>query len=125
MIDEIRRYMDTLDFDALAALYAEEAVIEEVSALHPPSHPRVVKGREAVLDRLRSEVLRDPVSGWERHITSAKIVDAVETRDALAYTEVFTFAAGDKVIAQHLAHLRKGHIERDRVLVAWDTAEPG
>ena len=44
----------------------------------------------------------------------------MRTGDALAFTEVRTYAAGDKVLAQHLAHKHGGRIERDRMVIAWD-----
>jgi hypothetical protein len=84
-----------------------------------------VRGRSAILERLRNELLRDPVSGWERQLTRAEIVEAVETEGALAYVEVWRFLAGDTVLAHHFARVRDGRIEHDRVLVAWDSAEPG
>lgn len=118
--DDIRRALEKKDIEALADLYDEQAVLEEISTLSPPSHPAKIEGREAILERLRQEMLHDPVSGWTRQLESAEIVDLIETDDALAYTEVRTYAAGDKVIAQHLAHKRDGRIERERVVVAFD-----
>jgi hypothetical protein len=80
----------------------------------------VVEGREAIRERFKSEILHDPVSGWARQLESAEVIDAVETEDAIAFIEVRTYAAGDKVVSQHLAHKRDGLIERDRVVVVWD-----
>ncbi|MCC6554082.1 MAG: hypothetical protein IT372_13840 [Polyangiaceae bacterium] len=120
ILDQIRRALENKDIDALASVYSEGAVLEEVSSLNPPAHPLVVEGRDGILDRFRNEILRDPISGWSRHLQSVEIVDAIETEDALAFTEVRTYAAGDKAVAQHLARKRHGRIERDRVVVAWD-----
>lgn len=120
LIDPIRRALESKDIEAFAGLYAEGAVFEEMSSLNPPAHPLVREGREAILEHFQNTILRDPISGWARHLQSAEIVDAIETDEALAFTEVRTYAAGDKVVAQHLAHKRQGRIERDRVVVAWD-----
>lgn len=120
LIDPIRRALESKDIDAFAELYAEQAVLEELSHLDPPAHPHVTEGREAIRDRLRQDFLHDPISGWARQLESAEIVDAVETEDALAFTEIRTYAAGDKVVAQHLAHKEAGQIARDRVVIAWD-----
>lgn len=122
LLAEIRRALENADIEALADLYAEDAVLEEVSSLNPPSHPCVVKGREEILKRLKKDLLRDPVSGWERHVKSSRIVDEVETDEVLAFVEVRTFEAGDQMIAQHIIHKKGGRIEHDRVLVAWDAA---
>lgn len=120
LTDELRRVLEKKDIDALADLYDERAVLEELSSLSPPSHPMVVEGREAIRDRLRQEMLHDPVSGWTRQLESAEVVDVIETDDSIAFTEVRTYAAGDKVVAQHLAHKREGRIDHDRVLLAFD-----
>jgi hypothetical protein len=121
LIDEIRRALETRDVDALAELYAEDAVLEEVSALHPPAHPVVVHGREAIRKRLRDDFMRDPVGGWHREVKNTSIIDEVETDDAIAFTEVRTYEAGDKVVTQHMAHKRNGLIEHDRLVVARDS----
>ena len=120
LLDRIRRALSEQDLEALAALYAEDATLEEVSSLSPPSHPVVARGREAILKRLRQEMLHDPISGWSRNLESATLLDGLETEDALAFTELRTYAAGDKAVAQHLAHKHGGRIDRDRVVIAWD-----
>jgi hypothetical protein len=120
LLEDIRAVLRNKDIDSLADMYVEDAILEELSSLSPPSHPTIVEGREALRERFRNEILRDPVSGWARHLDSAEVTDAIETEDAIAFTEVRTYAAGDKVVAQHLAHKRGGLIERDRVLVVWD-----
>jgi hypothetical protein len=120
LIEDIRAVLHNLDINSLADMYVENAILEELSGLSPPSHPTIVEGREALRERFRNEILRDPVSGWARQLDAAEVIDAVETEDAIAFTEVRTYAAGDKVVAQHLAHKRDGLIERDRVLIVWD-----
>ena len=120
LLDRIRRALEDKDLDALAALYTDDATLEEVSSLSPPSHPAVARGREAILDRLRQEMLHDPVSGWSRNLESAIVIDGLETDDAIAFTELRTYAAGDKALAQHIAHKHGGHIDRDRLVIAWD-----
>jgi hypothetical protein len=120
LLDRIRRALDEKDLEALAALYAEDATLEEVSNLDPPSHPAVARGREAILLRLRKEMLHDPVSGWARNLESAVLVDGIETEDAIAYAELRTYAAGDRALAQHIAHKHGGRIDRDRIVIAWD-----
>jgi hypothetical protein len=120
LLDRIRLALEDKDLDALAALYAEDATLEEVSSLSPPSHPAVARGREAILLRLRHEMLHDPVSGWARNLESAVLLDGLETEDAVAFTELRTYAAGDRALAQHVAHKHGGRIDRDRMVIAWD-----
>jgi hypothetical protein len=120
LLDRIRRALEDKDLSALAALYAEDATLEEVSSLSPPSRPTVARGREAILERLRREMLHDPVSGWSRNLESATVLDGLETDDAIAFTELRVYAAGDRALAQHVAHKYGGRIDRDRMVIAWD-----
>ena len=120
LVDQIRSALAKNDIEALIELYAEDAVLEEVSSLSPPGHPAVVKGREAIRERLEKDLLHDPVSGWKRSLKSTDVVDEVETEDQLAFTEVRTYEAGDKVMAQHTIHKKEGQIGHDRVIIAWD-----
>ncbi len=120
IMDELRRALATQDFDALAGLYAEDATLEEVSSISPPTHPLVVHGREAIRQHLRDQILRDPISGWRRQIQESTVVDGLETEDGIAFTEERVYAAGDKAIAHHLARKRDGRIVHDRLVVAWD-----
>ena len=120
LLDRIRRALEEKDLDALAGLYTEDATLEEVSSLSPPSRPTVLHGRDAILARLRREILQDPISGWTRQLASATLLDGLETADAVAFTELRTYVAGDKAVAQHVARKHAGRIERDRVVCAWD-----
>jgi ketosteroid isomerase-like protein len=120
LLERIRKALQERDLDALAALYAEDATLEEVSSLNPPSHPAVARGREAILLRLRQEMLHDPISGWSRSLESATLVDGVETEEAVAFVELRTYAAGDKAQAVHMAKKHGGRIDRDRMVIAWD-----
>ena len=119
-MDLLRIALDAQDFEALGRLYAEDATLEEVSSISPPGHPLVVRGRDAIRQHLQDEILRDPVSGWRRQIQKSAVVDGLETDDAIAFTEERIYAAGDKVIAQHVARKRGGRIVHDRLVVAWD-----
>ena len=120
LIAEIKNALEKKDLEAYASLFAEDAVLEEVSSRTPPAHPKIVRGREAIQKCLEEDLLRDPVSGWTRHVSSSEIFDAIETDEAIAFTEVRTYEAGDKVVAQHIAQKKNGRIEHDRLVIAWD-----
>lgn len=120
-MDRIRRALENRDAEALADVYADDATIEEVSSLHPPAHPVIVRGHKAILERLRGDFSIDAVGGWHRRIDNLAIVDEVETAEAIAFTEVRTYAAGDKVITQHMAHKVNGRIAHDRLVIARDS----
>lgn len=121
VMERIRSALENRDAEALANVYAEDAVIEEVSGLHPPAHPVIVRGHKAILERLRGDFSIDAVGGWHRRIENMTIIDEVETAEAIAFTEVRTYAAGDKVVTQHIAHKEDGRIVHDRLVVARDS----
>ncbi|MGK3973229.1 hypothetical protein WMF38_16145 [Sorangium sp. So ce118] len=120
LLAEIDRALKGRDIEALSRIYAEDAVIEEISGRNPPAHPSVTSGRHAIMERLKNELFRDPVSGWARQLDSTEILDGIETDDGLAFMEVRVYAAGDRVVAQHLARKKNGLIVHDRVAVVWD-----
>ncbi|WP_437309095.1 hypothetical protein [Sorangium sp. So ce388] len=120
LLAEIDRALKGRDIEALSRIYAEDAVIEEMSSRNPPAHPSVTSGRHAIMERLKNELFRDPVSGWSRQLDSTEILDGVETDEGLAFMEVRVYAAGDRVVAQHLARKKNGLIVHDRVAVVWD-----
>lgn len=120
VIEAIRQALSSKNLEELAGLYAEDATLEEVSSLNPPAHPKVMKGREEILKRFQEEILRDPVSGWKRQVDKTEILDEIETEESLAFTEVRTYVAGDKAIAQHVARKKNGQIVYDRIVVVWD-----
>lgn len=121
IMERIRRALENRDAEALADLYADDGVIEEVSSLHPPAHPVIVRGHKAILERLRGDFSVDAIGGWHRRIESMSIIDEVETNEAVAFTEVRTYAAGDRVITQHIAHKEHGRIAHDRLVIARDS----
>ncbi|XYI00507.1 hypothetical protein ACMHYB_12420 [Sorangium sp. So ce1128] len=120
LLAEIDRALTGRDIEALSRIYAEDAVIEEMSSRTPPAHPSVTSGRHAIMERLKNELFRDPVSGWSRQLDSTEILDGIETDDGLAFMEVRVYAAGDRVVAQHLARKKNGLIVHDRIAVVWD-----
>ncbi|WP_437929676.1 hypothetical protein WMF37_10525 [Sorangium sp. So ce291] len=120
LLAEIDRALKGRDIEALSRIYAEDAVIEEMSSRNPPAHPSVTSGRHAIMERLKNELFHDPVSGWSRQLDSTEILDGIETDDGLAFMEVRVYAAGDRVVAQHLARKKNGLIVHDRIAVVWD-----
>ncbi|WP_437757998.1 hypothetical protein [Sorangium sp. So ce1389] len=120
LLAEIDRALKGRDIEALSRIYAEDAVIEEMSSRNPPAHPSVTSGRHAIMERLKNELFRDPVSGWSRQLDSTEILDGIETDDGLAFMEVRVYAAGDRVVAQHLARKKNGLIVHDRIAIVWD-----
>ncbi len=109
--DGLRHAFSTRDTDALLALYAEDATVEIVDAVHTPSHPLRLSGHAPL--RAHYEDV------FARHMThEADIVLA--SGDALAYTLRCTYADGTKVVCAATAILRDGLIVREVGVQAWD-----
>src|SRR5262245_47446481 len=94
LLDRIRAALESKDLHAFANLFADDAVVEEVSSIDPPAHPHVVQGRDAILKRFEQEIFRDPVSGWARQLKTDIIIDDVEDDQAIAFCELRIYEAG-------------------------------
>lgn len=101
------------DASALLALYAEDATVEIVDAVHTPSRPHVLRGRDALRAHFEDLLARDMTH-------EADIV--VATGDALAYSLRCTYVdGGTKVVCAATAEVRDGLIARELGVQAWDT----
>jgi ketosteroid isomerase-like protein len=110
-VDALRRAYANRSVDGLLALYAQDASVEIVDAVHPPSHPHRLSGREALRAHFEDVFARDM-----SHV--ADIV--VATPDALGLSLRCTYADGTKVVCAVTAVLRDGLIVREVGVQAWD-----
>jgi ketosteroid isomerase-like protein len=108
----LRHAYSTRDAAALAALYAEDATIEIVDAVHPPSHPLVLAGRDAVLAHFEDVFARD---------MSHEVDIAAVGAQALGYSVRCTYADGTKVVCATTAIVLDGRIVREVGVQAWDS----
>jgi ketosteroid isomerase-like protein len=109
--DALRRAFSHRDTEALLALYADDATVEVVDHLNPPSAPRVIRGREQLRAHLDDVFARD----------MTHTVDIAATApDALGYVLRCTYADGTKVVCAATAELRDGRIAREVGVQAWD-----
>ena len=107
----LRSAYTTRDAAALAALYADDATVQIVDAVHTPSHPAVFAGREALLAHFEDVFARDMTHE----------VDTVAlSGNALGYSLRCTYADGMKVSCAATAVLRDGLIVREAGVQAWD-----
>jgi hypothetical protein len=109
--DVLRRAFATRDTDTLLALYAEDAIVEIVDAVHTPSHPLRLDGHGPLRAHYDDVFARDMTH-------EADIVLA--SGDALAYTLRCTYADGTKVVCAATATVRDGLIVREVGVQAWD-----
>ena len=107
----LRRAYSTRDAAGLAALYAPDATIEIVDAVHTPSQPFVLSGGEALLAHFEDVFARDMTHDVETVAASD---------DCVGYSLRCTYADGTKVVCAATATLLDGRIVRELGVQAWD-----
>lgn len=109
--DTFRRAIEERDAAALLGLYAEDAELHVVDRNDQPSHPRIVRGRQAIGDYLADVCGRDMTHTIERLVTSA---------DHAAFLQACSYPDGARVLCAALLDLRDGLIVRQSGVQAWD-----
>lgn len=111
----LRRGVEQRDLNALLGLYADDAEISIVDQRHTPSHPQVLKGREAIRAMLSDIVGREMTHR----------LDHVATGDGtVSYVERCAYPDGTKVLATSVLDIADGRIVRQEEVQAWDAEEP-
>ncbi len=107
----LKRAIETRDGRMLASFYADDAVVRIIDRNNPPSRPREVKGRSAI------------VTFWD-DICSRAMTHEVETAvaegDRLAFTQACTYPDGAKVFCSAMIEIKGGKIARQTVVQTWD-----
>ncbi|HWK27199.1 MAG TPA: nuclear transport factor 2 family protein [Solirubrobacter sp.] len=99
------------DTDALLALYADDATVEIVDAVHTPSHPILLRGRDALRAHFADVFARDMTHE----------IDAVVTGpNSLGYSLRCGYPDGTKVVCAATASLAGGTITHELGVQAWD-----
>jgi ketosteroid isomerase-like protein len=110
-LDAFRRAYETWDIEALLGLYAEDVELVQVDRDHPPSSPRIRRGR-------------DVMRGMFEHCAAAGVKASVEhgvaAGDRAAATVTCAFPGGRKVAANTILELEGGRIVRERLIQAGD-----
>jgi ketosteroid isomerase-like protein len=111
--DALRRAFETRDAAALGALFADDAELELVDAVHGPSDPTRISGR-AGLDAHVADLL-------ERDMTHA-VEGVVCDGERLGYAVRCAYPDGTRVLCVATATVRDGRIVRQTAVQAWDAA---
>lgn len=106
-----RRAVEERDAATLLGLYAEDAELHVVDRNDQPSHPRIIRGRQAIGDYLADVCGRDMTHTIERLVTSA---------DHAAFLQACSYADGGRVLCAAVLDLRDGQIIRQSGVQAWD-----
>jgi hypothetical protein len=99
------------DADALAALYADDAVVTMHDRDHPPSAPMVLRGREAIHAWYRDVCARD---------VEHKVPTIIDSPSGFAFEEHCRYPSGEGVVCLTVATVEHGHITRQTCTQTWD-----
>ena len=107
----LKRAVEGRDAEALAAMYAADAVMLVIDHDNPPSSPRRLAGKAAI-----SSYFSDVCGSDMAHL----IENAIATGSRLAFTQSCTYADGTKVFCAAMLDLKGGKIAQHSVIQAWD-----
>ncbi len=109
--EALRRAIEQSDFDSLVSLYADDAELYSVNRNTPPSSPEVLRGKEAIAERLEDVCGRDMTHRVENEVVGA---------DRIAYNEMCEYPDGVRVFCAATLEVRGGEIVRQVNVEAWD-----
>jgi len=109
--EAMRRAIEESDYDALVALYADDAELRTVNKNSTPSSPQLLRGKEEI-----SEMLRDVCGRAMTH----HVEDEVIGDRRIAYNEACEYPDGTRVLGAITLELQEGKIVRQTIVEAWD-----
>jgi ketosteroid isomerase-like protein len=107
----LKRAVEGRDAQALADMYANDAVRLVIDHDNPPSNPRRLTGKAAISSYFGDVCGRDMA-----HL----IENAIAAGNRLAFTQSCTYADGTKVFCSAMLSLKGGKIAQQTVIQAWD-----
>jgi len=110
-VANLKRAIETRDAHTLSSFYADNAVVRIIDCDNPPSKPRELKGRGAII-----AYYDDVCSRAMTHKVETTIADG----DRLAFTQACSYPDGAKVLCLSVLELKDGVIARQTAVQAWD-----
>jgi ketosteroid isomerase-like protein len=108
---DLKRAIEGRDAKTLASFYDDDAILRIVDRDNPPSRPRELKGKAAIM------AYYDDVCG--RAMTH-RIESAVADGKTLAFTQACAYPEGGKVLCIAMLELDAGKIARQTAVQVWD-----
>jgi hypothetical protein len=108
---EFGRAIDASDAETQIAAYADSAEVEVIDPDNPPSSPRVLKGKSAIADWVRSNCQRN---------LRQRVVRFIDGDDRIAYTVEHVQRDGSHAIASSTAELRDGLVTQQHTILVRD-----
>jgi hypothetical protein len=110
-VAELKRAIEGRDAKTLATFYADDALLQIIDRDNPPSNPRELKGKRAIVAYF------DDVCG---RAMSHHVEAGVSNGKALAFTQACTYPDGAKVFCAAMLEIEHGKIVRQTTVQAWD-----
>ena len=107
----LKRAIEGRKANALAEMYADDAVMHVIDRDNPPSKPREVVGKNAI-----STFWDDICSRAMKHT----VENGISNGDQIAFTQACDYPDGAKVYCMAIVNLKGGKIARQTVVQAWD-----
>lgn len=107
----LKRAVEARDAEALAGMYANDALLLVIDRDNPPSSPRRFTGKAAIASYFTDVCGRDMTHMIENGVASG---------NRLAFTQSCTYADGTKVFCSAMLDLKGGKIAQQTVVQAWD-----
>ena len=109
--EALRRGVEERDAATLLGLYAEDAELHVVDRNDQPSHPKILRGREAIGEYLADLYGRDMTHKIERLVVS---------ENNAAFVQDCRYPSGARVLCLAVLDLKDGLITRQSGVQAWD-----
>jgi ketosteroid isomerase-like protein len=110
-VGALKRAVEARDAEALAGMYADDALLLVIDRDNPPSSPRRLTGKAAIASYFTDVCGRDMTHMVENGVASG---------NRLAFTQSCTYADGTKVFCSAMLDLKSGKIAQQTVVQAWD-----
>ena len=110
-VADLRRAIEARDAATLSSFYADDAVVRIIDCDNPPSRPRELKGRGAIV-----AYFDDVCSRAMTHSVECGLADG----NRLAFTQACAYPDGARVFCAAMIEFAHGKISRQTVVQAWD-----
>jgi hypothetical protein len=110
-VADLKRAIEARDASTLSGFYADDAVLRIIDCDNPPSRPRELKGRGAII-----AYFDDVCSRAMTHNVECGLADG----NRLAFTQACAYPDGARVFCAAVLELAEGKIRRQTVVQAWD-----
>ena len=110
-VTNLKRAIETRDAYTLSSFYADNAVVHIIDCDNPPSKPRELKGRGAII-----AYYDDVCSRAMTHSVECGLAEG----DRLAFTQCCVYPDGARVFCAAMLELTSGKISKQTVVQAWD-----